>query len=568
MYWSSRFTMGFRGFLFIAMMISLGQAADHPCYDPHHLIGWLNSHQNKNVALMCRQEVSDELVTTKAFAFYKEGLHSCIPRSFFTNTKFDSLGRPIGRGYCNYQTVNSDSSHSLDQKSFCININADVKSISGSFVKGYPEGKVRVQFSNGDFLEGRSVHGVIHGKTRIYGPNNKLKFVGTYINGYPSGWCWIFSNDFKTSGMIYVYFDEKGVLQKDKIIYLNSSFQGGHLGSLENDTVLVIKEDVQLISSEEENCVQQLQFSVSEKTRKFLILPVIIRDIDSVMGLFLRSNNIYMFNRVAKTGSQSITQLLVALKPESGVDVQIDKRPVEFLMESYDAVKNFLSIIDRETKPTVFVRHYNFVDFTKYGYSWTPIYINMVRDPIERVISWFYYQRASWNIVERIQTFPQEPLPDSKYLRKDFPSCVLDPNDDECNFIEGTSNVDYPDHRSQMMAFCGHELYCADFNSKAVLQKAKENVERFYPVVGVIEALNESLTVFENQFPNLFPGAVELYHSNQGIKDKRIINNLKPVIPSEIIDILNRNFTRELEFYDFCKQRLARQYEAIKLILK
>ena len=42
----------------------------------------------------------------------------------------------------------------------------------------------------------------------------------------------------------------------------------------------------------------------------------------------------------------------------------------------------------------------------------------MVRDPVERVISWYYYVRAPWYFVERKQAFPELPLPSSTWLRK------------------------------------------------------------------------------------------------------------------------------------------------------
>lgn len=44
-------------------------------------------------------------------------------------------------------------------------------------------------------------------------------------------------------------------------------------------------------------------------------------------------------------------------------------------------------------------------------------------------------------------------------------------------------------------------------------------------------------------------------------------NSFKPPVSEEIKEIVRRNFTREIEFYQFCKQRLHKQYLALKLPL-
>ena len=36
--------------------------------------------------------------------------------------------------------------------------------------------------------------------------------------------------------------------------------------------------------------------------------------------------------------------------------------------------------------PAVWVQHYPFLNFSQFDYKWRPNYINIVRDPIEKVI--------------------------------------------------------------------------------------------------------------------------------------------------------------------------------------
>lgn len=41
-------------------------------------------------------------------------------------------------------------------------------------------------------------------------------------------------------------------------------------------------------------------------------------------------------------------------------------------------------------------------------------------------------------------------------------------------------------------------------------------------------------------------------------------NSIKPSVSQEVREILHKNLTNEIEFYNFCKQRLYKQYIAIK----
>jgi hypothetical protein len=77
----------------------------------------------------------------------------------------------------------------------------------------------------------------------------------------------------------------------------------------------------------------------------------------------------------------------------------------------------------------VYSKHVARVDFGRLGLP-APLHINMVRDPVERLVSWFYYVRAAWSgsylaigmsplryIVDRQRLFPSLPLPATDWIR-------------------------------------------------------------------------------------------------------------------------------------------------------
>lgn len=60
--------------------------------------------------------------------------------------------------------------------------------------------------------------------------------------------------------------------------------------------------------------------------------------------------------------------------------------------------------------------------------------------------------------------------------------------------------------------FFSFSSFYRPFNTKGALERAKHAVESQYAVVGVLEDLNTTLTVFENYVPRFFRGASSIYH--------------------------------------------------------
>ena len=103
---------------------------------------------------------------------------------------------------------------------------------------------------------------------------------------------------------------------------------------------------------------------------------------------------------------------------------------------------------------------------------------------------------------------------------------------------------------------------CDKFGSPEGLEIAKNNVEKYYSVVGILEKWTETLKVLEHYIPKYFKDVRKVYKEYM---KERIINasKIKPKIPQYIKDQMKTNFTTEIEFYEFCQQRFYKQLLAI-----
>ncbi|XP_004527068.1 heparan sulfate 2-O-sulfotransferase pipe isoform X3 [Ceratitis capitata] len=287
---------------------------------------------------------------------------------------------------------------------------------------------------------------------------------------------------------------------------------------------------------------------------------------DSVNTTIKAEVEIVFFNRVPKVGSETLMALMNVLAKRNGFEARRDKpSPIETVMLTPTAELSVTEDIMEKGEGTTYSKHVAFIDFANINLPW-PIYVNLVRHPVERLISWFYYVRAPWYIAARAKNFPNSyKVPSVNWLKKTFDNCILE-HDRECIFAQGVEHG-LGDHRRQMLFFCGqNKELCMPFNSYHAMQRAKRNVENYYSVIGTWEETNITLTVLEHYIPRFFAGATEAYYRAENRLNKVNRNSFRPSASEKVRDILNKNLTNEIEFYNFCKQRLYRQYIAINTL--
>ncbi|TRY71697.1 hypothetical protein TCAL_01018 [Tigriopus californicus] len=289
--------------------------------------------------------------------------------------------------------------------------------------------------------------------------------------------------------------------------------------------------------------------------------------------------DVLFFNRVPKVGSQTVMGLLKTLSIDNNFAHYVDDAQIKQLAGE----KTILPIQDQHnyarmfmenfTEPSVYNKHISFIDFETLGSEYyRPIYMNFVREPVQRVISWYYYIRAPWyqfesddkgNYKRMKPMFAGKAFP----LKLSYDECVLGQYQ-ECRYIPGHNHVAYREggaHVSQMMFFCGHEPRCQITNGEEALRIAKANVDSHFAVVGILEEMDKSMTVLEHFLPRFFKGVKTVYNKNKQYWGNVNKNKFRPEVSNHVRNLVRQNMTREVEFYEYCKQRLHKQYLSLGL---
>ncbi len=173
--------------------------------------------------------------------------------------------------------------------------------------------------------------------------------------------------------------------------------------------------------------------------------------------------DVLVFNRVPKVGSQTLWTLLDRLAGGNGFVSCSDSpeakknrghRENNFLPGAEERRAYFDLLFNRTNggPPFSYAKHLNYLDFEEFLPGFRPIYVNLVRDPVERVVSWYYYVRAPWYNLswdrDRNRTILSGRLPSVRSLKTSLDDCVKN-GDPGCVFSPGQDAYVDGSHSSQ-----------------------------------------------------------------------------------------------------------------------
>lgn len=187
----------------------------------------------------------------------------------------------------------------------------------------------------------------------------------------------------------------------------------------------------------------------------------------------------------------------------------------------------------------VFNAHFYFRNNLKIQLAHT--YINQVREPVARYLSHYsYMHNARHRPPERLKE-----MIDSGEIRDTVEEC-FDKMGQGCK------------HNVMTRFFCGPENFCKKDPKKA-LKMAKENIVKYYGVVGLLEHFNLTLKIIQKRLPCFLP----IIPMDPGYRDNqsKIKTNVSSVSEEMISKIKLANWA-DMELYEFVEHLFWRQVKA------
>ncbi|XP_057314457.1 heparan sulfate 2-O-sulfotransferase 1-like [Hydractinia symbiolongicarpus] len=253
------------------------------------------------------------------------------------------------------------------------------------------------------------------------------------------------------------------------------------------------------------------------------------------------SDLVIIYNRIPKTGSTSFMSVLYSLYEKnmfSVIYVNVTSRNRRFTFKDQNLfARNITTWVER--KPAIYHGHFPFLNFQVMGFK-QPVYVNIVREPLERLVSYYYFMRYG-------DTFLPKKRRKHQGDKRSFDECVK----------QKSNMCDASKLWLQIPFFCGSDPECWVHGNKKALERAKFNVVNYYFLVGVTEHIDQFVEFLESTIPSIFSGAMELFTKDGGVHIRK--TKVKKPLKEETLEHFRNDpiYQMEYEFYMFVKDRFT-----------
>ncbi|XP_030851068.1 uronyl 2-sulfotransferase-like isoform X2 [Strongylocentrotus purpuratus] len=254
----------------------------------------------------------------------------------------------------------------------------------------------------------------------------------------------------------------------------------------------------------------------------------------------LKDDITVVYNRVPKCGSRALLQCVKSLVKKNQIRGPIPMVPPTFKAELALLTRTVEGI--RSQRRAFLEGHVRFNHFQDERVH----YINMIRDPLNRLVSSFYFNRHGDGLLSPRQ------LADVRNRTKPE---VIDETFDECVSHERLSCTG-PQVLSYVIGFfCGFHPRCRKA-TQWTLDEAKRNLD-YYTAVGIVEEYNSSMRVLEFLFPSMFTGLVKRYTRLSRDTDFQVKAHAHRYVPPspKVKAYMTKKLKLEYEFYEYAKSR-------------
>ena len=114
---------------------------------------------------------------------------------------------------------------------------------------------------------------------------------------------------------------------------------------------------------------------------------------------------------------------------------------------------------------------------------------------------------------------------------------------------------------SQLPFLCGDSTVCRTMGHPEAVGTTIANIEAHYVVVGVLEMLEETITVMECLMPDIMSGLGEVFRHSKVHKKGTHAAMPAAVMTQETKGIMKKRLDPEYRVYDFARARLLRQHK-------